>query len=84
MNLDYDVADISLAPHGRQKIEWAFAHMPVLQEDFEQFSSEQPFTGLRIAVSVHVEAKTACLARTLAAGGAAGRPDRLQPAVDAG
>ncbi len=70
MHSNYDVADISLAPQGQQKIEWAFAHMPVLSRIYRQFEHEQPFKGLKIAVSVHVEAKTACLAKTLAAGGA--------------
>ena len=55
---------------GRRKIDWAWAHMPVLQSMAAELASQKPLSGLRIAISVHVEAKTACLARTLAAGGA--------------
>ncbi|MDW7659692.1 MAG: adenosylhomocysteinase, partial [Bacillota bacterium] len=55
---------------GRRKIAWAWANMPVLQSMAAELARDKPLTGLRIAISVHVEAKTACLARTLAAGGA--------------
>ncbi|MCR5059514.1 MAG: adenosylhomocysteinase [Saccharofermentans sp.] len=66
----YDVRDISLAPYGHKKIEWAYRNMPVLRAIEAELIEEQPFKGLKISVSVHVEAKTACLARTLARGGA--------------
>ena len=64
------VRDPSLAPEGKLKIEWAQAHMPVLARIRERFAKERPFEGLRVAVALHVEAKTACLVRTLMAGGA--------------
>lgn len=64
------VRDLSLAHQGRRKIEWAKANMPILRGIAEEFIREQPFRGLRVAVSVHVEAKTACLAETLRLGGA--------------
>lgn len=64
------IKDIGLAATGEQKIQWAWRHMPVLQQIAAEFIQPRPFAGLRIAVSIHVEAKTACLARTLAAGGA--------------
>ena len=67
---DYDVKDINLAPYGQEKIELAYRNMPVLRAIEAELIEEQPFKGLKIAVSVHVEAKTACLARTLARGGA--------------
>lgn len=67
---DYDVKDLSLAPYGMEKIEWAYRNMPVLRAIEKELIDEQPFKGLKIAVSVHVEAKTACLARALARGGA--------------
>ncbi|MBQ4191638.1 MAG: adenosylhomocysteinase [Clostridiales bacterium] len=67
---DYDVKDLSLAPYGMEKIEWAYRNMPVLRAIEKELIDEQPFKGLKIAVSVHVEAKTACLARALAKGGA--------------
>ncbi|MCQ2515638.1 MAG: adenosylhomocysteinase [Saccharofermentans sp.] len=67
---NYDVKDINLAPSGMQKIEWAYRNMPVLRAIEAELIDEQPFKGLKISVSVHVEAKTACLARALARGGA--------------
>lgn len=67
---DYDVKDLSLAPYGMEKIEWAYRNMPVLRAIEKELIDEQPFKDLKIAVSVHVEAKTACLARALARGGA--------------
>lgn len=44
--------------------------MPVLAIIEEEFRREQPFKGLRVALSVHLEAKTAHLCEVLAAGGA--------------
>lgn len=66
----YEVKDISLAPYGLEKIEWAYRNMPVLRAIEAELINGQPFKGLKISVSVHVEAKTACLARALARGGA--------------
>ena len=66
----YEVKDISLAPYGMEKIEWAYRNMPVLRAIEKELIEEQPFKGMKISVSVHVEAKTACLARALARGGA--------------
>ena len=65
-----DIKDITLAPEGQRKIDWAYSHMPVLRQIGEEFRKTRPFAGLRIAVSVHVEAKTACLTKTLEMGGA--------------
>ncbi len=67
---NYEVKDISLAPYGLEKIEWAYRNMPVLRAIEAELIKSQPFEGLKISVSVHVEAKTACLARALARGGA--------------
>jgi len=66
----YEIKDINLAPSGKKKIEWAYKNMPVLRAIEKELIDEQPFKGLKIAVSVHVEAKTACLARALSRGGA--------------
>jgi adenosylhomocysteinase len=55
---------------GQQKVEWARSHMPVLEGIRRRFESEHPFQGLTISAVLHVEAKTAVLALTLAAGGA--------------
>lgn len=68
--MDYDIKDISLADSGHKKIKWAAANMPVLSRIAEEFAISKPFSGLRIAVSVHVEAKTAYLAQVLRIGGA--------------
>lgn len=59
-----------LLERGRRKIAWVRAHMPLLKRIEEGFARERPFAGVRIAVSVHLEAKTARLALALAAGGA--------------
>ena len=65
-----NIRNIKLAPDGRKKIEWVRSFMPALSEIEKQFEKEQPFKGLRIAVSVHLEAKTANLGLVLAKGGA--------------
>ena len=62
--------DLSLAPIGQQKIAWVKRHMPILQAIENRFQKEQPFKGKRIALSIHLEAKTAYLAQVLANGGA--------------
>ena len=67
---NYEVRDINLAKTGIEKIEWAYRNMPVLRAIEAELIEKQPFKGLKISVSVHVEAKTACLARALARGGA--------------
>ncbi|SFG39757.1 adenosylhomocysteinase [Desulfotomaculum arcticum] len=67
---DYIVRDINLHPGGRLKIDWVRAHMPVLNVLREEFAREQPFKGLKLAMSIHLEAKTAYLAEVLNAGGA--------------
>jgi adenosylhomocysteinase len=55
---------------GRLKIEWARNHMPVLNQIRADFEKEKPLAGHKIAMALHVEAKTAVLVETLAAGGA--------------
>ncbi len=65
-----NIKDASLAPSGRKKIEWVRSFMPALSKIEEQFEREQPFKGMRIAVSVHLEAKTANLGLVLRKGGA--------------
>lgn len=64
------VADMKLAPEGHLKIDWVEAHMPVLGRIRKQFEAEQPFKGLKVAISLHLEAKTAYLAKVVQAGGA--------------
>ena len=55
---------------GRQKVDWARAHMPVLEGIRRRFETEKPFRGLTLSLVLHVEAKTAALALAFAAGGA--------------
>ena len=64
------VRDPSLAPSGQRKIDWVRNFMPALSQIEARFEKEKPFAGLRIAVSVHLEAKTANLGLVLKAGGA--------------
>ncbi len=66
----YEIKDINLWESGKRKIDWVIANMPLLRMLEERFKSEQPFKDLRIALSVHLEAKTAYLCKVLAAGGA--------------
>jgi len=44
--------------------------MPLCMSLEEEFKREKPFNGMKLTVSVHLEAKTAYLAKVLAAGGA--------------
>ena len=64
------VKDMSLAPSGRRKIGWVRDFMPALGGIEARFEKEKPFAGLRVAVSVHLEAKTANLGYVLSKGGA--------------
>ena len=64
------IKDLNLAPSGERKIRWVEAHMPVLRDIGSDFAREKPFVGLKIALSVHLEAKTAYLCRVLEMGGA--------------
>ena len=64
------IRDINLYESGDRKIEWVKRNMSLLRSIEEEFTAEQPFKGLRIALSIHLEAKTAYLCRVLAAGGA--------------
>jgi adenosylhomocysteinase len=68
--LKHDVTDLSLAPLGRQRIEWADREMPVLASIRERFARERPLAGLRLSACLHVTTETANLVRTLKAGGA--------------
>ena len=69
-SVEFDVKDIGLAPHGKQRIEWAEREMPVLRLIRERFERERPLDGLRIGACLHVTTETANLMRTLKAGGA--------------
>ena len=64
------IRDINLWESGAQKIVWVRNHMPLLESLEQEFKKTKPFAGLKIALSVHMEAKTARLCLCLAAGGA--------------
>ena len=64
------IKDITLAKSGHDKINWVKSYMPVLNKINEEFTRTKPFAGKKISMSIHLEAKTAYLAITLAAGGA--------------
>ena len=66
----YQVKDINLAPSGHQKIEWVRNNMPLLRALEDEFSKTKPFEGIKISLSIHMEAKTAYLCKVLVAGGA--------------
>ena len=66
----YDIKDINLAPSGEKKIDWVRKNCSILHSLEEDFAKEQPFKGVKIALSIHLEAKTAYLCKVLAAGGA--------------
>lgn len=65
-----EIRNIDLFESGERKIQWVKANMPLLSGLEKEFSEEKPFRGIRIALSVHLEAKTAQLCRVLASGGA--------------
>lgn len=62
--------DPGLASEGHRKLQWVRERMPVLAVLRARYQQTQPFAGQRIAVSLHLEAKTAVLAELLHLGGA--------------
>jgi adenosylhomocysteinase len=64
------IRNIDLAESGKQKIQWVRKNMPLLRSLEDEFSKTKPFDGVRVTVSVHLEAKTAYLSKVLAIGGA--------------
>ncbi len=65
-----EIRNIDLFGSGERKIQWVKANMPLLSGLEKEFSEEKPFKGVKIALSVHLEAKTAQLCRVLSSGGA--------------
>ena len=65
-----EIRNEGLWQDGRMKIDWVRHNMPLLNGLEKEFRDEKPFRGLKIALSVHLEAKTAYLCEVLAAGGA--------------
>ncbi len=65
MQETYLVRDINLAPRGDQLINWVSNKMPVLDELYEKFKPAGAFKNKKIALCIHLEAKTAYLALTI-------------------
>ena len=68
--IEHDIKDISLAPQGKKRIDWAEREMPVLRLIRQRFGNEQPLKGVRLVACAHITTETANLARALQAGGA--------------
>ncbi|MCX7614537.1 MAG: adenosylhomocysteinase [Clostridiales bacterium] len=64
------IKDPSAAASGLRKIDWVKSNMPILRSLETEFLKTKPFSGLKMTVSVHLEAKTAYLVTVLASGGA--------------
>jgi adenosylhomocysteinase len=67
---EFRVKDKSLSPQGHLQIEWASAHMPVMNQIKNRFKKEKPFRGLTIGACLHVTKETAVLVEALVEGGA--------------
>ena len=63
--MPYKVKDISLAEWGRKEIRLAEAEMPGLMAIREEYKSEKPLKGARIAGCLHMTIQTAVLIETL-------------------
>ncbi len=68
--VDYVVKDLSLADWGRKELDIAETEMPGLMSCREEFGTDKPLTGARIAGSLHMTIQTAVLIETLQALGA--------------
>jgi len=67
---DYKVKDLTLAKQGKLQIEWASAHMPVVNQIKNQFEKEKPLKNVKIGACIHVTKETAVLMETFVAAGA--------------
>lgn len=65
-----EIRNSDLWESGELKISWVRNHMPLLEGLEKEFKESKPFKGLKIALSVHLEAKTAHLCEVLSEGGA--------------
>ncbi len=64
------IRNAETAPEGHRRIDWVSRHMPVLNKLTERYSAEKPFKGIRMAVCIHLEAKSAYMAKAFQACGA--------------
>jgi adenosylhomocysteinase len=68
--MEFKVKDLSSAEQGELLVEWASAHMPVLNQVKQRFEREKPLENLTVGACLHVTKETAVLVQTLQAGGA--------------
>ncbi|MGC9503635.1 adenosylhomocysteinase [Baaleninema sp.] len=68
--IKHEIKDPALAPHGKQRIDWAGREMPVLAQIRDRFEQEKPLAGIKLVACCHVTTETAHLAIALKAGGA--------------
>ena len=64
------IKDPTLAKEGKNRIDWAEAHMPVLVALRQKYEETKPLKGIRVAGCLHVTKETGVLVRTLKAAGA--------------
>ena len=65
MRNEFKIADITLAPEGHRRMEWAWEYMPVLKLIADKEAANKPLSGLTVGTCLHLEAKTACLLKVL-------------------
>jgi adenosylhomocysteinase len=63
--MDYKIKDITLAQWGHKEIEIAEGEMPGLMAIRDEYLSQKPLKGARIAGSLHMTIQTAVLIKTL-------------------
>tara|TARA_Y100001970_G_C14249341_1_gene870644 strand:- start:2053 stop:3306 length:1254 start_codon:yes stop_codon:yes gene_type:complete len=68
--MKYDVKDLKLNKIGRDRVEWAYKDMPVLQEINKTLIKTKPFKNINISACLHVTTETANLLIALKNGGA--------------
>jgi adenosylhomocysteinase len=64
------IKDPTLAKEGKNRVDWAEAHMPVLIALRQKYEKTKPLEGMRVAGCLHVTKETGVLVRTLKAAGA--------------
>jgi adenosylhomocysteinase len=68
--MEFRIKDSTLAKEGKNRIDWAEAHMPVLVALRQKYEKTKPLRGIRVAGCLHVTKETGVLVRTLKAAGA--------------
>jgi adenosylhomocysteinase len=68
--MEFRIKDPTLAKEGKNRIDWAEAHMPVLVALRQKYEKTKPIKGIKVAGCLHVTKETGVLVRTLKAAGA--------------